>query len=116
MAPSDVVTAVGNQNLILPSGTSKIGPFEYDVDLNSSPTRVEEINNLPIKAVNKTTLYVRDVAHVRDGYSPQTNIVLRDGGRGVLMTIMKVGQTSTLEIVQKVREALPIIATGLPKS
>jgi len=115
LSPSDVVTAVGNQNLILPSGTSKIGPFEYDVDLNSSPTRIAEINNLPIKAVNKTTLYVRDVAHVRDGYTPQTNIVLRDGGRGVLMTIMKVGQTSTLEIVEKVREALPIIATGLPK-
>jgi multidrug efflux pump subunit AcrB len=115
ISPADVVNAINLQNLILPSGTSKIGQFEYDVDLNSSPTRVDEINNLPIKAANNTTLYIRDVANVRDGYSPQTNIVLRDGARGVLMTIMKVGQTSTLDIVEKVREALPGIAATLPK-
>ncbi len=115
LSPADVVNAVTVQNLILPSGTSKIGPFEYDVDLNSSPTRVAELNNLPIKAVNNTTIYIHDVANVRDGYSPQTNIVLRDGARGCLMTIMKVGQTSTLEIVKEVREALPAIAATLPK-
>ncbi|HTB10673.1 MAG TPA: efflux RND transporter permease subunit [Bryobacteraceae bacterium] len=115
LSPADVVNAVTVQNLILPSGTSKIGPFEYDVDLNSSPTRVAEINNLPIKAVNNTTIYIHDVANVRDGFSPQTNIVLRDGARGCLMTIMKVGQTSTLEIVKQVREALPAIAATLPK-
>jgi multidrug efflux pump subunit AcrB len=115
LSPADVVNAVSAQNLILPSGTSKIGPFEYDVDLNSSPARVQEINDLPIKAVNNTTIYIHDVAYVRDGYSPQTNIVLRDGQRGVLMTIMKVGQTSTLEIVKQVRDALPSIAASLPK-
>ncbi len=115
LSPADVVNAVTVQNLILPSGTSKIGPFEYDVDLNSSPTRVLELNNLPIKALNNTTIYIHDVANVRDGYSPQTNIVLLDGARGCLMTIMKVGQTSTLEIVKQVREALPAIAATLPK-
>jgi multidrug efflux pump subunit AcrB len=115
LSPADVVNAVSAQNLILPAGTSKIGQFEYDVDLNSSATRVAELNDLPIKAMNNTTIYVHDVASVRDGFSPQTNIVLRDGGRGVLMTIMKVGQTSTLDIVKQVREALPLIAAGLPR-
>ena len=115
LSPADVVNAVSLQNLILPSGTSKIGPFEYDVDLNSSPTRVQELNDLPIKAVNNTTIYIHDVAHVRDGYSPQTNVVLRDGARGVLMTLLKTGQTSTLTIVEKVREALPAIQATLPK-
>jgi multidrug efflux pump subunit AcrB len=115
LSPADVVNAITQQNLILPSGTSKIGPFEYDVDLNSSPVKMQEINNLPIKAINNTTLYIHDVANVRDGYSPQTNIVLRDGARGVLMTIMKVGQTSTLEIVKQVKEALPAIAATLPR-
>ena len=114
LSPADVVNAVSAQNLILPAGTSKIGQFEYDVDLNSSPERVQELNNLPIKAVNNTTIYIRDVANVRDGYSPQTNVVLRGGSRGVLMTIMKVGQTSTLDIVQQVRDALPRIAATLP--
>ncbi len=115
LSPADVVNAVSAQNLILPSGTSKIGPFEYDVDLNSSPRRVQEINDLPIKALNNTTLYIHDVANVRDGFSPQTNIVLRDGGRGVLMTVLKTGQTSTLEVVKQVRDALPAIAAGLPR-
>ena len=91
LSPADVVNAVSQQNLILPAGTSKIGQFEYDVDLNSSPARVQELNDLPIKAVGNTTIYIHDVAHVRDGYSPQTNIVRRDGLRGVLLTIMKVG-------------------------
>jgi multidrug efflux pump subunit AcrB len=114
ISPSDVVNAIVDQNLILPSGTSKIGQFEYDVDLNSSPVRVEEINDLPIKAANNTTLYIRDIGHVRDGFSPQTNIVRRDGQRGVLMVVMKVGQTSTLDIVKQVKEALPNILTTLP--
>ena len=114
LSPADVVNAIDSQNLILPSGTSKIGRFEYDVDLNSSPDKVQELNDLPIKAVNNTTIYVRDVAHVRDGFSPQTNIVRRDGQRGVLMTIMKVGQASTLDIVKEVREALPKIRTQVP--
>ncbi len=114
LSPADVVNAVSQQNLILPAGTSKIGQFEYDVDLNSSPARVQEMNDLPIKAVGNTTIYIRDVAHVRDGYSPQTNIVRRDGQRGVLLTIMKVGSTSTLDIVKQVRDALPGIASTLP--
>ena len=114
LSPSDVVTAVSQQNLILPAGTSKIGQFEYDVDLNSSPERVQELNDLPIKAIKGTTIYIRDVANVRDGFSPQTNIVRRDGQRGVLLTIMKVGQASTLDIVQQVRDALPRIAATLP--
>ncbi len=115
LSPADVVNAVNLQNLILPSGTSKIGQFEYDVDLNSSPTRIAGINDLPIKAVNNTTIYIHDVANVRDGFTPQTNIVLRDGARGVLLTVMKVGQTSTLEIVKQVRAALPAIEATLPK-
>jgi len=115
LSPADVVNAISVQNLILPSGTSKIGPFEYDVDLNSSPTRVQELNNLPIKSINNTTIYIHDVANVRDGFSPQTNIVLRDGARGCLMTILKTGQNSTLEIVKEVKEALPAIAASLPK-
>jgi len=115
LSPADVVNAINTQNLVLPSGTSKIGPLEYDVDLNNSPARVDEINNMPIKAVNNTTIYVRDVAHVRDGFSPQTNIVLRDGQRGVLMTILKVGQSSTLQIVKDVRAMLPRVAAGLPE-
>jgi multidrug efflux pump subunit AcrB len=114
VSPADVVTAISQQNLILPAGTSKIGQFEYDVELNSSPVRVEEMNDLPIKSSGNTTIYIRDVAHVRDGYSPQTNIVRRDGQRGVLMQIMKVGNTSTLDIVREVREALPQIAATLP--
>ncbi|MBZ5605169.1 MAG: efflux RND transporter permease subunit, partial [Acidobacteriia bacterium] len=114
LAPGDVVTAVTQQNLILPAGTSKIGQFEYDVDLNGSPTRVAELNDMPIKSVKGTTIYIRDVANVRDGFSPQTNIVRRDGQRGVLLTIMKVGQASTLDIVSGVREALPRIASTLP--
>ncbi|HLH40813.1 MAG TPA: efflux RND transporter permease subunit [Bryobacteraceae bacterium] len=114
LSPADVVQAVSQQNLILPAGTSKIGEFEYDVDLNSSPRRVQEMNDLPIKVVGNTTIYVRDVAHVRDGFTPQTNIVRRDGQRGVLLTIMKVGQTSTLDIVRDVRGLLPKIAATLP--
>src|SRR6185437_16023179 len=102
------------KNLILPSGTSKIGQFEYDVDLNSSPKRVQELNDLPIKVVGNSAVYVRDVANVRDGFTPQTNIVRRDGERGVLLTIMKVGQTSTLDIVKQVRDELPTIAASLP--
>ena len=114
LSPADVVSAINSQNLILPSGTSKIGQFEYDVDLNSSPDKVQELNDLPIKAVNNTTIYIRDVAHVRDGFSPQTNIVRRDGMRGSLLTIMKVGSTSMLDIVSQVRKALPTIAAKLP--
>jgi multidrug efflux pump subunit AcrB len=115
LSAADVVAAVGTQNLILPSGTSKIGQFEYDVDLNSSPKTVAELNDLPVRVVGNTPIFVRDVANVRDGYTPQTNIVRRDGHRGALLTIQKVGAVSTLEIVRQVREALPRISAALPK-
>ncbi len=114
LSPQDVVTAVTNQNLALPAGTSKIGQFEYDVGLNSAPRTVQEINDLPIKAANDTTIYVHDVANVRDGFSPQTNIVRRNGQRGALLTVMKIGTASTLDIVKNVRDLLPKIAATLP--
>jgi len=114
LSPADVVNAVSVQNLILPGGTAKIGQFEYDVDLNGSPKVADELNDLPIRSLANTTIYVRDVAHVRDGFAPQTNIVRRDGMRGSLLTIQKVGDVSTLDIVARVRELLPRIAAALP--
>src|SRR5215472_856328 len=114
LAPEDVVSAIGNQNLILPAGTVKIGHFEDDVDLNGSPQSVQEMNDLPIKSVGTNTIYIRDVAHVRDGNPPQTNIVLVDGQRAALMTVMKLGATSTLDIINELKERLPIVLAGLP--
>jgi len=114
LAPSDVTNAISNQNLILPSGTTKMGRFEYNVEVNGSPEQVDELNNMPIKVVNGTPIFVRDVAHVRNGFPPQTNIVRSDGQRGSLMTVLKSGDTSTLEIVKGVRELLPQIAATLP--
>jgi multidrug efflux pump subunit AcrB len=114
LAASDVVNAIGNQNLILPGGTSKIGKLEYDVEINGSPTNVAQLNDLPIKSLNGATIYVRDVAHVRDGYPPQTNVVRSDGQRGSLMTVYKSGDVSTLDIIAGVRSMLPRIAAGLP--
>ena len=114
LGPTDVVNAIGNQNLILPSGTSKIGPLEYDVELNGSPRTVAELNDLPIKTQNGATIYIRDVAHVRDGYPPQTNVVRSDGTRGALMSILKNGDESTIDIVAGVRKLLPRIAATLP--
>src|SRR5271157_955154 len=115
LSPQDVLNSVNLQNLILPSGTAKIGETEYDVRLNASPREVSELNSLPIKHVNGTTIYLRDVATVADGFAPQTNVVRQDGRRGVLVTIIKTGQTSTLEVVKQVRDALPAIAAGLPR-
>ncbi|MCU1295542.1 MAG: Cation efflux system protein CusA, partial [Bryobacterales bacterium] len=114
MGPSDVVTALGNQNLILPAGTSKIGPLEYDVEMNGSPRSVAELNDLPVRTVGGATTYVRDVAHVRDGYPPQTNIVRADGSRGALMSVLKSGDESTIDIVAGVRAMLPSALSGLP--
>ena len=109
-----MVNAINTQNLILPTGTSKIGQFEYDIGLNASPETVQELNDLPVKAVGNSTIYVHDVAHVRDGFSPQTNIVRRNGQRSALLSILKVGNTSTLDIVKQVRDMLPQIAATLP--
>ena len=114
LSPVDVVNAVTQQNPILPAGTSKIGQFEYDIELNANPNTMQELNDLPVKAAGKTTIYIHDVAHVRDGFSPQTNIVRRDGMRGALLSVMKVGNASTLDIVQQVRDALPAISATLP--
>jgi CzcA family heavy metal efflux pump len=114
LSPNDVVTALGNQNIVLPSGTAKIGQFEYDVDLNSSPPTVEELNDLPIKQVGTSTIYVRDVATVSDGFAPQTNIVRLDGQRGSLLTVLKQGDASTLDVVQGVKDLLPSIEKTLP--
>ncbi len=114
LSPLDVVNAISAQNIILPSGTSKIGAFEYAVDTNSAPTTVAELNQLPIKTVGSTTIYIRDVAFVRDGFPPQTNIVRVNGQRSVLLTVLKSGQTSTLDIIAGVKSLLPQIAAGLP--
>ena len=116
LAPSDVTNAIGNQNLILPSGTAKMGLFEYNVEINGSPDKVDELNNAPIKVINGTPIFVRDVAHVRDGFPPQTNIVRSDGQRGSLMTVLKSGDTSTLDIVKGIRELLPQVAATLPEA
>jgi CzcA family heavy metal efflux pump len=114
IGPEDVVNAISNQNLILPGGTSKIGSLEYSVLINGSPRSVGELNNLPIETQNGATIYIRDVAHVRDGYPPQTNIVRSDGLRGSLMTVLKNGDVSTLDIISGVRRMLPQIEATLP--
>ena len=114
LSAQDVNNAIGNQNLILPAGTEKIGPYEYNIKLNASPTVVEELNDLPVKAVNGTTIYVRDVAHVRDGFSPQTNVVRVNGKRAVLMTILKTGNASTLDIINRVKKKLDQVKGSLP--
>ncbi len=114
LGPSDVVNAIGNQNLILPGGTSKIGSLEYDVQINGSPRTVSELNDLPIKTQNGATIYIHDVAHVRDGFPPQTNVVRSDGQRGSLMTVLKSGDVSTLDIIAGIRKMLPLIKPTLP--
>jgi multidrug efflux pump subunit AcrB len=114
LSPNDIVTTFAQQNIVAPSGTVKIGAFEYDVDQNASPKTVAELNDLPIKQVGNSTIYLRDVAEVSNGFAPQTNIVRHDGMRGVLMTILKTGNTSTLAIVQGIRDLLPRVAQTLP--
>jgi multidrug efflux pump subunit AcrB len=114
LSPLDVVNAISTQNLILPSGTSKIGRFEYDVETNGSPLTTSELNDLPVRTSGSTVIYIRDVAHVRDGFPPQTNIVRVNGQRAALMTAMKTGNSSTLDIISKIKAELPIIQKGLP--
>ena len=114
LSPLDVVNAISLQNLILPAGTTKIGAFEYQVDMNGAPTTVSELNDLPIKTVGSSTIYIHDVAHVRDGFPPQTNIVNVDGKRASLMSIQKNGDASTLDIISGIKALLPSIAAGLP--
>ena len=113
--PTEVVDAISRQNLILPGGTAKIGSTEYDLEINSTPKVLEELNNLPIKTVNGGMIYVHDVAQVRDGFAPQQNVVRRDGVRGSLLTIMKGGAASTLDVVKGIKAALPALLTQIPQ-
>src|SRR5580700_3234570 len=114
LSPSDIVSAVNLQNLVLPSGTAKIDKFEYDVDLNAAPHNVAELNELPLKVVNGATVYLRDVAQVSDGFAPQTNIVRQDGRRSALVTVLKAGNASTIDVVNGVRKLLPRVQSTLP--
>lgn len=114
ISPTDVLNAVNGENLILPSGTVKLGKSELDVRTNTSPRTVAELNDLPIKQVGSTTIYLRDVATVSDGSQVQTNVVRKDGRRGVLMSILKAGNASTLSVVSGVKKLLPRVATIVP--
>jgi CzcA family heavy metal efflux pump len=114
LTPVDVVNAISAQNLILPSGTAKIGPLEYQVELNASPGTIAELNDIPIKTVNGATIYMRDVAHVRDGFTPQLNVVRQDGVRGTLLSILKNGNASTISVVKGIQQLLPQVAQTLP--
>jgi multidrug efflux pump subunit AcrB len=114
LSANDVSNALNAQNLILPSGTAKMGTQEYYVRLNSSPPVVDAINDLPVKTVNGTTIYIKDVAHVSDKYMPQTNLVHAEGKKGALVSIYKLGGASTLDIVSRVKAALPLIYPRLP--
>ena len=109
----DVVNAVNAQNIILPSGTTKIGSVEYNVSVDSNPRLIDDLNQLPIKVVNGATIYLSDVAQVHDGYMPQQNAVRQDGVRGALLTIMKAGTASTLEVVRNVKAALPHVMSSV---
>jgi multidrug efflux pump subunit AcrB len=115
ISPADVSTAVNNQAVILPAGTAKIGKQEYPIRLNASPAAAEMINDMPIKTVNGQTIYVRDVAHVRDGFQVQTNAVNVNGNPGILVSILKNGKASTLDVVRHVKDVLPAVEAALPK-
>lgn len=114
VAPGDILDAVAKQNVVTPSGTIKIGQSEYDVRTNGTPRTVEELAGIPIKQVNGTTIYLRDVASVSDGFQVQTNVVRQDGHRGVLISILKNGNASTLDVVKGIRSILPRVATTVP--
>jgi multidrug efflux pump subunit AcrB len=114
LSPVDVVNAVNAQNLIAPSGTMKVDRFEYAIETNSAPSVVNDLNDLPIKAVNGAMIYIRDVAHVRDGYPPQTNIVRVNGSRAILMSVLKTGSSSTLDIIKGVQSVLANMKGQLP--
>ncbi len=114
LSPIDVSNALNLQNLILPAGTAKLAQTEYQIKLNSSPVVLDELNNLPIKTVNGATVYMKDVAHVRDGFGVQSNLVRTDGARGVMLSITRTGKASTLAVVNAVKAALPRILTMVP--
>jgi multidrug efflux pump subunit AcrB len=114
LSPNDVLTALAKQNLVLPTGTAKISEFEYDIRVNGSPDTIEQLSNLPIKLVGSATIYLRDVASVADGFAPQTNVARTDGRRGVLMSILKAGNASTIDVVSGIRNLLTTVAQTLP--
>src|SRR6266446_1321044 len=114
LTPSDVVNAVNAQNLTLPSGTAKIGDTQYTVRTNATPSTIDDLNNIPIKVVNGATVFVKDVGHVRDGSAVQQNVVREDGRRSVLLSIIKNGNASTLEVVNGVRAALQAARAAAP--
>ncbi|MGA7777739.1 MAG: efflux RND transporter permease subunit [Paraburkholderia sp.] len=115
LTPSDVVNAFDAQNLILPTGTAKIGMKEFTVSMNGSPATVAALNEIPVRTINGATTYLREVAHVRDGFSPQTNVVRENGHRGVLMSVLKTGSSSTLAIVTALHDLLPTVRASLPR-
>lgn len=115
LSPADVVNAINLQNLILPSGTAKFGATEYTVRMNGSPDAIAGLGDLPVRTVGGNTTYLRDVAQVRDGFQPQTNIVRQDGARGVLLSVLKNGGASTLDIVANLRALLPRVTEVLPQ-
>ena len=114
LAPTDILNALAQQNVVQPGGTAKLGQFEYDIHLNSAPQTLEGIGNIPVRQVNGATIYVKDVASVTDGSIPQTNIVRQDGHRGVLVTILKSGTASTLDVVSGIRNLLPRVLLTTP--
>ena len=114
ISPSQVSDAINQQNVILPSGTVKIGDREYNVLMNSSPDLLDQLNNLPIKQVGTATIYIKDVAHVRDGYAPQTNMVKLNGEKAALLTVLKNGSASTVDVVQGIYNTLPVVKSQLP--
>jgi CzcA family heavy metal efflux pump len=115
ISPQEVTNAINQQSVILPSGTAKIGKREYDVLFNSNTKTIQALNNLPVKDVNGATIYIRDVANVRDGYTPQVNMVISNGIKAALLPVLKNGSASTLDVVSNVKAALPGIAATLPK-
>src|SRR3984957_16725284 len=114
LSPGQVLTAIGNQYQVTPSGTAKISDFEYNVRSNGTPTTVAQLNNLPIKLADNATIYLRDVATVSDGFAPQTNIVRQNGQRGVLVSILKAGNASTISVVNGIRGMLDRVAQTMP--
>ncbi len=116
LSPSDVSTALGNQNIILPAGTVRVGNLEYLVKTNSSPTTVAALNELPIRASNGAVVYMKDVAQVRNGYAVQTNVVRTDGQRSAFLSVLKNGQASTLDIVSAIKKAIPRVKADLPNA
>ncbi|VWD10343.1 acriflavin resistance protein [Burkholderia lata] len=115
LTPADIVNAVNAQNLVLPTGTAKMGQTEYRIDTNASADTITDIDNLPIQTVNGATTYLREVASVRDGFAPQTNVVRQNGQRGVLISILKSGDASTLKVVSDLKALLPKVIPTLPE-